>query len=182
MTNGVIRSVVIMLIGLLLIFLNVDGTRLLIRVLGVAFFLPALVSMINLYISRAQGKMLSKVLISVINVGSMAFGLWLMVAPTAFEGMFVKLMAALLLLFAVYQVVVIAMEQRNQVVPIWMFIAPLLLVVAAILLLSLQFDSLKTLSIIFGVMALVSGISDLVILLRLKKNSKSSATGVVKVN
>ena len=123
MSNGVIRSIAIMLVGLLLIFMNVDGARLLIRVLGVAFFLPALVSMVNLYISRAQGKMLSKVLIAVINVGSMAFGLWLMVAPTAFEDAFVKLMAALLLLFAVYQIVVIAVEQKKQVVPAWIYIA-----------------------------------------------------------
>ena len=50
MTNNVIRSVAIMLLGLVLIFMSDGAMALLIRLIGAAFFLPALVSIINLYV------------------------------------------------------------------------------------------------------------------------------------
>ena len=92
MTNGLVRSIVVMLTGLLLIFCSDSVVGWLIRIVGVAFFLPALVSAINIYITRAQGEMFPKVLITIIDVGSMAFGLWLMVAPASFETLFVKIL------------------------------------------------------------------------------------------
>ena len=179
MLIGVIRSILIMLVGFLLIFLNVDGTRLLIRVLGAGFFLPALVSMVTLCVSRAQGKKLARVLISTINVGCMAFGLWLMVAPVNFEGLFVKLLAVLLSLFAVYQIVMIVSGQMRGRVSAWLYMTPLLLVLASIFSFTVSWE-LATLSVAFGLLAVVAGISDLVIVLKLKRKSSSSEIAVVK--
>ena len=180
MTNGLVRSIVVMLTGLLLIFCSDSVVGWLIRIVGVAFFLPALVSAINIYITRAQGEMFPKVLITIIDVGSMAFGLWLMVAPASFEILFVKILALLLLLFAVYQVSVLAMAHRRRSIPVWMYIAPLLLVVASVVLFTSSFKPLETLSVVFGIAAVVSGVSDLIILLKLRKGKETSGTDVVK--
>ena len=89
MLNNVIRSIAIMLIGLVLIFMSDSAMILLVRLTGAAFFLPALVSIINLYVSRSESGVIPKVLISVIDVGSMAFGVWLMMAPDLFQDVFV---------------------------------------------------------------------------------------------
>lgn len=178
MTNNVIRSVAIMLIGLVLIFMSDSAMTMLIRIVGAAFFLPALVSIINLYVSRSESGIVPKVLISVIDVGSMAFGVWLMAAPSHFESVFVKLLALILLVFAVYQVIMIVSAQRYSLVPAAMYIAPLLLVVAAVVLLSVSIDSSSTISIIFGISALVSGISDLLICLKLREgNARRLSSG-----
>lgn len=179
MLVGVIRSILIMLVGLLLIFLNVDGTRLLIRVLGAGFFLPALVSMVTLFVSRARGNKLARILISTINLGCMAFGLWLMVVPTSFEGLFVKLLAVLLSLFAVYQIVMIVSGQRRFRMPAWLYMMPLLLVVASIISFTVSCE-LATLSVAFGLLAVVAGISDLIIVITLKRKSNPSDTAIVK--
>ena len=62
--NGIIRGLAIMLVGLLLMFMSDSAMPLLIRVTGAVFFLPALVSMVNLYITRGETAMLPKILIS----------------------------------------------------------------------------------------------------------------------
>lgn len=166
--NVVIRSMVVMLIGLLLLFLSDSAMPLLIRIVGAAFFLPALVSVIHVYVSRAESKIVSKLLITIIDVGSMAFGVWLMVAPANFENVFVKLLAVALLVFAVFQIVTIASAQRFMIISMLMYITPLLLVVAAIILFAVTIESLETVSMIFGTSAVISGLSDLFIYLKLK--------------
>lgn len=170
MRNNVIRSIAIMLIGLLLIFMSDSGLELLIRVVGAAFFLPAMVSVINIYISRAQSGIVPKVVISVIDVGSMAFGVWLMAAPSHFQGVFVKLLAIVLLIFAIYQVVMIVSAQRYSMVPMQMYIAPLVLIVVAIIMLTVSFR-ISTMSIIFGACAFISGLSDMLIAFKFKATS-----------
>lgn len=184
MTKNVIRSVLVMLLGLVLIFMSEGAMALLIRVVGAAFFLPALVSIINIYVSRADSGIISKVLISVIDVGSMAFGVWLMVAPLHFEDVFMKLLAMLLVVFAVYQLIMIVSAQRYSVIPFAMYVAPLVLIVFAVILFSVEISSTSTSSILFGVCALIAGISDLLILLKLKGGSNkliaSSKSGAIQ--
>jgi uncharacterized membrane protein HdeD (DUF308 family) len=168
MVNNVIRSIAIMLIGLVLIFMSDSAMTLLVRLTGAAFFLPALVSIINLYVSRSENGLIPKVLISVIDVGSMAFGAWLMAAPDHFEAVFVKLLAVVLIVFAVYQVIMIISAQKYSVVPALMFVAPLLIIVVSIVMLSVSFESSSTTSIVFGICTSFSGLSDLLISLKLK--------------
>lgn len=174
MANSVIRSIVVMLIGLLMIFWNESVVGLIIRVVGVAFLLPALPSIVNLYFSRGQGERYVRLLISVIDVGSISFGLWLMISPASFEALFVKLLALLLLLFAVYQLAMVVMAQKRYIVSWWMYVVPLVMIVAAITLFLSSFRPLATLSVIFGFVALVSGVSDLIISLKLNRGRGSS--------
>ena len=168
MLNNVIRSIAIMLIGLVLIFMSDSAMILLVRLTGAAFFLPALVSIINLYVSRSESGAIPKVLISVIDVGSMAFGVWLMMAPGHFQDVFVKLLAIVLLVFAIYQVIMIVTAQKYSIVPALMFVAPLLIIVVSIVLLSVKFESASTTSVVFGICTAFSGLSDLLISLKLK--------------
>jgi uncharacterized membrane protein HdeD (DUF308 family) len=96
----------------------------------------------------------------------------------------VKLLAVMLLVFAVYQVVVIMSAQRHSIVPAQMYIAPLLLVIAGILLFAVDFSSLSTISIIFGLSAVVAGVSDMLLTMRLKdakgKRISSSRGGEIQ--
>ena len=124
-------------------------------------FLPALVSIINLYVARSESGMIPKVLISVIDVGSMAFGVWLMAAPIDFQDVFVKLLAVVL-------VVLIISAQKYSIVPPLMFVAPLLIIVVSIVMFSVKFESSSTTSIVFGICTAFSGLSDLLISLKLK--------------
>lgn len=180
MVNSIVRSIVVMLIGVLLIFWSSALAVLSIRIVGAAFFLPAAVSLVS--VLRGSGARFSKALISVIDVGSMAFGLWLLISPSGFVALFVKVLAALLLLFAVFQVVQVALARRRGVVPAWAYVVPLLLfVVVAVLLLS-SLSLLEGLSVLFGVVAVISGASDLIISLRMRKVKEVTSVEILKTS
>ena len=84
MSTGVVRSIVVMLVGIMFMFWSESVANMFIRALGVAFILPAFVSIVRLYVSNVQQGTLPKLLVSTVDVGSMAFGLWLIIAPAGF--------------------------------------------------------------------------------------------------
>lgn len=178
--NGIIRGLAIMLVGLLLMFMSDSAMPLLIRVTGAVFFLPALVSMVNLYITRGETAMLPKILISLINIGCMAFGLWLMILPETFMNLFTTLLAVLLFVFALYQVIVLVAAHRRMQVSWGMIVAPLLLIVASVIMFTVSFDDAATVSIVFGICAVVAGLSDIVISLSVRKKAVNELAGQQK--
>ena len=178
--NGIIRGLAIMLVGLLLMFMSDSAMPLLIRVTGAVFFLPALVSMVNLYITRGETAMLPKILISLINIGCMAFGLWLMILPETFMNIFTTLLAVLLFVFALYQVIVLVAAHRRMQVSWGMIVAPLLLIVASVIMFTVSFDDAATVSIVFGICAVVAGLSDIVISLSVRKKAVNELAGQQK--
>ena len=178
--NGIIRGLAIMLVGLLLMFMSDSAMPLLIRVTGAVFFLPALVSMVNLYITRGETAMLPKILISLINIGCMAFGLWLMILPETFMNLFTTLLAVLLFVFALYQVIVLVAAHRRMQVSWGMIVAPLLLIVASVIMFTVSFDDAATVSIVFGICAVVAGLSDIVISLSVRKKAVNELVGQQK--
>lgn len=180
MANSVIRGFAVMLIGVLLLFWSESVVHLLIRVLGAAFLLPALVSLVNVYLSRWQGNMFPKVLVAIVDLGSVAFGVWLLVSPAGFVNLVVKILALLLLLFAVYRVALLVMAQKVCAVSLWMYIVPLVLVVASIMLFVSTFSMLATLSVLFGIVVTVSGLSDILTSLLLRKRQNGSGMAIVK--
>lgn len=163
MLNSVIRSAAMVLVGLLLLLMDNGAVILLVRLLGVAFFLPALVSVVNVWLSRAEGGLSSKMIVALVGVGSMAFGVVLIARPVLFEGIFVKLLALLLLLVAVYQMVVLLQVRRKISVGKVLFVVPLLLVVAAVVLLAVEFGNPRVMTMAFGVCALVAALWDIVV-------------------
>ena len=178
--NGIIRGLAIMLVGLLLMFMSDSAMPLLIRVTGAVFFLPALVSMVNLYITRGETAMLPKILISLINIGCMAFGLWLMILPETFMNLFTTLLAVLLFVFALYQAIVLVAAHRRMQVSWGMIVAPLLLIVASVIMFTVSFDDAATVSIVFGICAVVAGLSDIVISLSVRKKAVNELAGQQK--
>ena len=169
MSSSVIRSIAIIVIGFLLIFWSESVAGLFIRVVGATFFLPAFVSIIRINRTVADDGAFSRALISIVDVGSMAFGLWLMIAPTSFEILFVKLIAVLLLLFALYQGCVILFALKAASLSAWLLVMPLALIVVAVLLFTVTVRPLAIMSVVFGAVAIVSGLLDLLLAFRLRK-------------
>ena len=102
--NSVIRSLSAVLIGVLLIVLKDSAMPFLVRLVGVAFFLPALISVINIYSTRKGAPLFPMVLMSIVDVGSMLFGLWLIIFPITFIELFVGMLAVALFCFSLFQI------------------------------------------------------------------------------
>ena len=175
MANNVIRSLAIMFIGLLMIFVSESAMPIIVRIAGAAFFLPALVSIVTVYVSRKEGVGFPQVLISIIDVGCMAFGVWLMIKPLEFVSLFTVLLGVILILFALFQIVMIVSAQKQAALPMALMIIPLLLVIAGVFFITGPFEAQSTTSIVFGICAAVGGISDLVISIKIDKAGKAKA-------
>lgn len=182
MSTGVVRSIVVMLVGIMFMFWSESVANMFIRALGVAFFLPAFVSIVRLYVSNVQQGTLSKLLVSTVDVGSMAFGLWLIISPAGFETMVVKLLAVIALIFALFQIFMVFAARRSFALSAWTLLVPALLLVGGVLLFTSSFRPLKALSVMFGIVAVLSGIFDLVISLKLGRANRDSDTDTVLLN
>jgi uncharacterized membrane protein HdeD (DUF308 family) len=182
MSTGVVRSIVVMLVGIMFMFWSESVANMFIRALGVAFFLPAFVSIVRLYVSNVQQGTLSKLLVSTVDVGSMAFGLWLIILPAGFETMVVKLLAVIALIFALFQIFMVFAARRSFALSAWTLLVPALLLVGGVLLFTSSFRPLKALSVMFGIVAVLSGIFDLVISLKLGRANRDSDADTVLLN
>lgn len=179
MSTGVVRSIVVMLVGIMFMFWSESVANMFIRALGVAFFLPAFVSIVRLYVSNVQQGTLSKLLVSTVDVGSMAFGLWLIISPAGFETMVVKLLAVIALIFALFQIFMVFAARRSFALSAWTLLVPVLLLVGGVLLFTSSFRPLKALSVMFGIVTVLSGIFDLVMSLKLGRANRDSDTDTV---
>lgn len=173
MLNKVVRSLATVVVGVLLILLPGSAMDWIIRIVGAAFFLPAVISVVKLYTSRHSAATIQLVAISVIDVGSIAFGLWLMIAPATFAQLFVMLLGIALLLFSLFQLFVVFSTHKTTPLHWGFLIAPLLLAVAAVVILANPFDAVSAASVMLGICAVVTGLSDLVISIMVNRNNGS---------
>ena len=127
MNGGLVRGLMTMAIGVLLIVMGDGAMELLVRLVGVAFFLPALVSFVSVYSRRKEAGKFTSMAIAVIDIGCMAFGLWLLVNPFSFQSVFVKLLAVILLVIALFQVYEVLSTSLRRSGGWKMLVAPLLI-------------------------------------------------------
>lgn len=171
MINNIIRGSLVALVGILLIVLNESVMPLLVRLLGVVFFLPAFISLVNLYMKRKGTPMFPMLMMNVINIGSVILGILLMLFPVAFLEFFVILLAVMLLCFSLLQAYAAISMCRSLKQGLGLLATPVLLLVMSIVLLFNPFDAISTATLIVGICLVVSGGSDIVISVLTKRNT-----------
>ena len=161
MKNSLLRSFAMVLVGVLLVFMNSDAVLFLVRIIGVACLVPALVSGIDIFVNRRTCMASRDVAIAVLDVACMAFGLWLI------------LLAVALLLFALTQLYRLFVV--NKIVPVhWGYvIVPFILVVVAITALAIPGRTASFITVMIGMGAVASGVSEIVISLLASKGGDS---------
>ena len=171
MINNIIRGSLVALVGILLIVLNESVMPLLVRLLGVVFFLPAFISLVNLYMKRKGTPMFPMLMMNVINIGSVILGILLMLFPVAFLEFFVILLAVMLLCFSLLQAYAAISLCRSLKQGLGLLATPVLLLVMSIVLLFNPFDAISTATLIVGICLVVSGGSDIVISVLTTRNT-----------
>lgn len=174
MINNIIRSVFAVIIGVLLILLRETAMPFLVRLVGAAFLLPALVSIVNVYASRKGASPVSIFLVSLIDIGSMAFGIWLLLFPLTFLELIVVVLAIILLLFSIYQMYMVISSHKGTRLRWGLLAVPLLLAVISVVVLSNPFGTIATASAMLGAAAVVSGLSDILIYFAVRKSISRS--------
>ena len=159
MKSDIVRNLVIILVGVLLVFMNESTMPLLIRVVGVLFFVPAFISLAGIVLSRRGDAMLSFPVM--VNIGSIALGLWLLFSPEVFEELFFKLLAVTILAASLYRLYYLYRRRKSAAVSWKMALAPLLMAVASVVLFANPFATVSMLALVIGLCAIFMGFSDI---------------------
>lgn len=163
MINNVIRGLIVTVVGIMLVAYNESVMPVLVRMLGVVFLMPALISSLNLYMTRKGASFFPMIMMSVINVGAVILGILLILFPVAFIEFFVILLALVLLGFSLLQMYSVASLYRASRHGASLFVVPVLLMLFSIVVLFNPFNLVSTTTMIIGICLVVSGCSDVVI-------------------
>lgn len=177
MIGGIFRSLVALFAGVMLVCFNQEVVPLLIRVVGLAFFLPAFLSLVRIYFGKggAVNASLSRTLTSMLDVLRLVFGAWLIFYPVAFVNVFVVLAAGVLLLFSLYQIVVSVSMSRFLPWRFALLVTPAIMLIASIVVMLNPFKTMAVASVVVGVCAIISGMSDIVISILVKMYGKEAS-------
>lgn len=168
--NSLIRSITALLLGLLLILYPEHLGSMLVVFVGVLFFLPGLISLIGSLKGqrfkvkekpsfREGGR---KSIFSVLSVGSMLFGLWLIIMPEFFIGILLILLGVVLVAGGMQQIIMLFAANRVYTVSIYLYIMPVLLLISGFIVLINPFGVMRTGFLFVGICCLFYGIMVLI--------------------
>lgn len=158
MNYSIIRCICALVIGVLLVAWPEAAILYLVITIGVLFLVPGLFSLSGYLIRGKQDG--SRFPIA--GLGSLLFGLWLMIMPAFFVGILMYVLGAVLVLAGISQIVNLSAARSWTVVPGGFFVIPVLVLIAGIV----------VLFIILGVSSIVYGLSDLINIIRFRQKKE----------
>lgn len=156
-SNNWFTIAVVFVVGVLLIIWHsrVDILSWVVTLVGIMLIIPSLYNFIRQLSARKAGRESrggeSAGLVT--SIGCMALGIWMVITPGFFVGVIAYVFAALLILYGIYHILVLAVWSRPFVMPGWFYIIPVLMIIAGVALLC---TSVRTLN---NVVVLVTGIA-----------------------
>lgn len=165
MNYVLMRSISALVIGVLLVAWPEAAILYLVITLGALFMVPGLFSVFGwLFRSRETGFGFP-----LAGLGSLLFGLWLMVMPAFFVGILMYVLGALLVLAGMNQVANLSAARRWTRVPLGYYVVPVLVLLAGLVVLFNPFTAATVPFVVLGVSSMVYGVSDLVSALRFRE-------------
>lgn len=168
MNYSIIRCICALVIGVLLVTWPEAAIIYLVITIGVLFLVPGLISVFG-YLTA--GKQSSRSF-PVAGLGSLLFGLWLMIMPAFFVGILMYVLGAILVLAGISQIVNLSAARSRTVVPGGFFVIPVLVLIAGIVVLFNPFTVATVPFIILGVSSIVYGLSDLISIARFREKKE----------
>lgn len=168
MNYSIIRCICALVIGVLLVAWPEAAIIYLVITIGVLFLVPGLISVFG-YLTA--GKQSSRSF-PVAGLGSLLFGLWLMIMPAFFVGILMYVLGAILVLAGISQIVNLSAARSWTVVPGGFFVIPVLVLIAGIVVLFNPFTAATVPFIILGVSSIVYGLSDLISITRFREKKE----------
>ena len=168
MNYSIIRCICALVIGVLLVAWPEAAILYLVITIGVLFLVPGLFSGFGYVIRGKQDG--SRFPIA--GLGSLLFGLWLMIMPAFFVGILMYVLGAVLVLAGISQIVNLSAARSWTVVPGAFFVIPVLVLIAGIVVLFNPFTAAAVPFIILGVSSIVYGLSDLINIIRFRQKKE----------
>ena len=169
MNYSIIRCICALVIGVLLVAWPEAAILYLVITIGVLFLVPGLFSLSGYLIRGKQDG--SRFPIA--GLGSLLFGLWLMIMPAFFVGILMYVLGAVLVLAGISQIVNLSAARSWTVVPGGFFVIPVLVLIAGIVVLFNPFTA-RCCSIHHSgsEQSIVYGLSDLINIIRFRQKKE----------
>ena len=158
MNYSMARCVSAIAIGLLLMMWPEAAILYLVIAIGAMFFLPSLISLIS-YFKKEHEK---RGYFPIVSLGSLLFGLWLMISPAFFVGILMYLLGAVLVFAGISQIVGLLDARSYANVSTGFMVMPVLILLSGLLVLVNPFAAASVPFIILGVSSTVYGVRELI--------------------
>ena len=165
---SVVRGICAVLMGVLLVSWPEAAIVYLVIAIGAMFFVPSLFSLVGYFMKgRQEGSMFP-----IISLGSLLFGLWLMISPAFFVGILMYVLGAVLVFAGISQIMQLVNARGWTQVAVGYYIMPVLILLAGLVVLLNPFAAAAIPFIILGVSSIIYGITDIINLLRFHKKEE----------
>ena len=182
MNYAALSSICALIIGVLLVVWPDVAINYLVITIGVLFLLPGLVGLFSyMSVSRKQAESGIRMGFPVIALGSALFGFWLMITPSFFVNILMYVLGVLLVLGGLSQIMNFMTLRNYAHIPLGVFIIPVLILSAGIVVLFNPFEVATIPFIILGVSSIVYGATDLIRLLEYRKRVRKQERSVTDV-
>ena len=161
MNYSLIRILFALVIGLVLVLWPNTAASYIVITIGVAFLIPGVISLFSFF-GRKRSEHEPAPRFPIEGIGSLLFGLWLIVMPEFFADVLMFLLGFILIMGGVQQIASLSMARRWTPVPGGFYVIPVLILIAGIVALFNPTGARNTAFMIIGVSSLVYAVSELI--------------------
>lgn len=161
MNYSLIRILFALAIGLVLVIWPDAAAAYIVITVGVAFLIPGVISLFS-YFGHKKSEDEVPPRFPIEGVGSLLFGLWLIIMPDFFADVLMFLLGFILIMGGVQQIASLAAARRWMPVPGAFYLMPSLILIAGIIALFNPTGVRNTAFIIIGISSLVYSLSELI--------------------
>lgn len=163
----VLRSIFALVLGLLLVLWPDVAINYLVITVGVLFFVPGLIALINYFVRG--NKQESATMFPIAGVGSILFGLWLMIMPSFFVNILMYVLGFILVLGGIQQIASLVSARKWTSVPVAFYLIPVLILITGLIILVNPFSAASAAFIVLGISSIVYAVSELFNGIRFRK-------------
>ena len=169
MNIQIVRSISVLLIGVLFLMLGDSALSMLVIIVGVLLMIPGVWSLVS-YVRHIE----QRPMFPLAALGSFVLGLWLAVSPAFFVGFFMYVLGGILVALGVYQLSALAVSSRLLPVAWPFYMLPVFVLLLGVFVLFNPFKAAALPFILIGIGCVISAVNDIVAAIRTSKQRKST--------
>jgi len=170
-TMAMLRGIAALLIGILLVFWSQNAVTYLIMAVGCLFLIPGLLSLLAYFRQTFPEGNRSFGWSQVLGIGSILFGLCLIVSPVFFEKSLMYALGIILSYAGLSEIIQLTVARQWTRVPVGFYVTPVLVMLVGIFILFNPIESANLPFIILGVGCMVYGLSDMVNVIKFRRRN-----------
>lgn len=156
LSNVWIRGIFSIVMGILLVMYPGIASIYFVMAIGAMFFIPGIIALVSFFVNRKNGFPFP-----IIGLGSLLFGLWLLIMPSFFVFILMYVLGAVLVLAGLNMIMNLISARKYWKVAIGFFIVPVLILLVGILVLINPFETAELPFIVLGVSCIIYALSDM---------------------